>query len=268
MNWITPPRGAGDAGQESNLSQNSSNERPGKFPDLSEFMIVDEGYQPKYVPGTQTPVDPGHIIYIKDTSATDTRINDRVMLVLFHNQPFSYTCLSFCCHPDFSGETLHNSHALVCTDQGQQTAPQLAQAQDPNTSLPRLEINLRHNNTPFSLQPDIYLNLREHWNIEREVQLVILGRVERNSYQRLVPEIERLFRRSLTRTDIARNSGNPPAPNGQESAGLERKNSNRKDKVYVTTGRKRRESAVHMTTGEKRRDSTSYWPISASFQRS
>jgi hypothetical protein len=99
------------------------------------------------------------------------------MLVLFHSQPFSYTCLSFCCHSDFSGETLHNSHALVCTDQDQQTALQPAQAQQPDTSLPRLEINLRHNATPFSLQPDIYLNLREHWNIEQEVQLVILKEI-------------------------------------------------------------------------------------------
>jgi hypothetical protein len=254
MNWFGQARGAGKTGQESNLSQNSSNERPGKFPDLSEFMTIDKGYQLKDLPGTQAPVDPGHIVYIKDTSAKDTRINDRVMLVLFHNQPFSYTCLSFCCHSDFSGETLHNSHALVFTDQGQQTAPQPAQAQQPNIDLPRLEINLHHNNTPFSLQPDIYLNLREHWNIEQEVRLVILGRVEGNSYKRLVPEIEGLFYRSLAGADIVRDRGNPPAPNGQESAGLERKNSNRKDKVYVATGRKSRE--------------ISRWPISNSFQRS
>lgn len=117
-------------------------------------------------------------------------------------------------------------------------APQPAQAPQPNTSLPRLEINLHLNNTPFSLQPDIYLNLREHWNIEREVQLVILGRVERNSYRRLVSEIERLFRQSLTGADIVRDSGNPPAPSRQESAGLERKNKNRKGKVYVTPGRR------------------------------
>jgi hypothetical protein len=155
----------------------------------------------------------------------------------------------------------------VCTDQDQQTALQPAQAQQPDTSLPRLEINLRHNATPFSLQPDIYLNLQEHWNIEQEVQLVILGRVERNSYKRLVPEIERLFCRSLTGADIARDGRNPPAPNGQESAGLERKNSNRKDKVYVITGGKRRDSTVYVSTGEKKRDSTSRWPLSASFQR-
>jgi hypothetical protein len=258
MNWLAPARSSEDAGQGSNLSQNSSNERPGKFPDLSEFMTIDKGHQPKYVPGTQAPVDPGHIIYIKDTSAKDTRINDRVVLVLFHNQPFSYTCLSFCRHPNFSGETLHNSHALVCTDQGQQTAPQPAQAQHPNTSLPLLEINLHHNTTPFSLQPDIYLNLREHWNIEREVQLVILGRVERNSYRKLVPEIERLFCRSLTASDIVRDSENPPASNGQKSAGLETKNSNRKDKISVTIRGKRRESATHATMGEKKRDSASY----------
>jgi hypothetical protein len=254
MNWLSQTRGVEDADPESKLSQNSSNERPGKFPDLSEFMTIDKGYQLKYLPGTQAPVDPGHIIYIKDTSGEDTRINDRVMLVLFHNQPFSYTCLSFCCHSDFSGETLHNSHALVCTDQGQQAALQPAQAQQSNASLPCLEINLRHNTPPFSLQPDIYLNLREHWNVEQEVQLVVLGRVERNSYKKLVPEIERLFCRSLVGADIARDSGNPPVSNGQESAGPERKNSSRKDKVYVAT--------------RKRRHSTSYWPISNSFQRS
>ena len=265
MNWLSQVRGTGDAGQESNLSQNSSNERPGKFPDLSEFMTIDKEYQPKYVPGTQAPVDSGHVIYIKDISARDTRINDRVMLVLFHNQPFSFTCLSFCCHSDFSGETLCNSHAFVCTDQGQQTAPQPAQAQQSNTRLPHLKINLRHNTTPFSLQPNIYLNLREHWNIEREVQLLILGQAEGNSYKRLVPEIERLFCGSLAAA--VRDSGTPPAPNEQKSAGLERKNSNRKDKVYVATKGKRRDSTVYVSTGEKRRDSTSRWPLSASFQR-
>ncbi|ERF72330.1 hypothetical protein EPUS_06086 [Endocarpon pusillum Z07020] len=254
MNWLSQARGAGDTGQESSLRQDSSNERPGKFPHLSEFMTIDKDYQPKDVPGTQAPVDSGHVIYIKDTSAKDTRINDRVMLVLFHNQPFSHTCLSFCCHSDFSGETLNHSHALVYTDQGQQTAPQLSQAQQPNIGLPRLEINLRHNNTPFSLQPDIYLNLREHWNVEQEVRFVILGRVERSSYQRLVPEIERLFCQSISGVDIVKDRGNPLPPNGQESASLERKKSNRKDKV-------------HGTTREKRRDNISHWPISASFQR-
>jgi hypothetical protein len=252
MNWLAPARSSEDAGQESNLTQNSSNERPGKFPDLSEFMTIDKGHQPKYVPGTQAPVDPGHIIYIKDTSAKDTRINDRVVLVLFHNQPFSYTCLSFCRHSNFSGETLHNSHALVCTDQGQQTAPQPAQAQHPNTSLPLLEINLHHNTTPFSLQPDIYLNLREHWNIEQEVRLVILGRVERNSYQRLVPEIQRIFCDSLTGVEIVRDRGDPPAPIEQESAGPERKSSRRKGGVYMATRKKGKESVLIVNSGKRR----------------
>ncbi|KAF7502197.1 hypothetical protein GJ744_006754 [Endocarpon pusillum] len=89
----------------------------------------DRGYQPNDVPGTQAPVDSGHVIYIKDKSAKDTRINDRVMLVLFYNKLFSYACLSFCCHSDFSGETLRHSHALVYADDGQQTAPQSSQAQ-------------------------------------------------------------------------------------------------------------------------------------------
>jgi hypothetical protein len=237
--------GQGDTSQESNLSQNSSNERPGKFPELSEFMTI-EGYEPKDVPGTQAPVDPGHIIYIRDTSAKDTRINNRVMLILFHNRPFSYTCLSFCCDPDFSGETLHNSHALVYTDQGQQTALQPAQAQQPNTRLPRLEIHLRHNNTPFSLKPDIYLNLREHWNIEQEVRLVILGRVERNSYKELVSEIKHLFHESITSADILRDSENPRVPNRRESAGREEKNSKQNDEGGVTrnTGKKKKRGST------------------------
>lgn len=222
------------------MGQNLSNERPGKFPDLSEFMTI-EGYQPKDEPGTQAHVDPGHIIYIKDTSAKDTRINNRVVLVLYHNRPFSYTCLSFCRHSDFSGETLQNSHALVYMDQDQQTALQPAQAQQANTtSLPRLGIHLRHNSTPFSIKPDIYLNLREPWNIEQEVQFVILGRVEPSSYRELVPKIGQLFLQSLTSTNIVQDSGNAPASNVQDCAGPKRKNSNQKDKGNVTTSPKRK----------------------------
>jgi len=81
------------------------------------------------------------------------------------------------------------------------------------------------------------------------VQLIILGEVERDSYKRLVPEIERLFCQSLTGADIIRDSGNPPAPNGQESTGLEMKNSNRKEKVYLAIRRKRRGPSVYVTMG-------------------
>src|SRR5436853_7409110 len=79
MNFFNQGRSAADAGPEIQLHQSSSNERPGKFPDLSKFMVIDKGYQLKYSPGTQAPVDPGHIVYIKDTSREDSRINDRVM---------------------------------------------------------------------------------------------------------------------------------------------------------------------------------------------
>jgi hypothetical protein len=252
MNFFSQGRSVGDADPEFKPHQSTSNERPGKFPDLSKFMVIDKGCQLKYLPGTQAPVDPGHIVYIKDTSREDSRINDRVMLVLFHNRPFTYTCLSFCCHSDFSGETLHNSHALVFTDQDQQAAPQPSQTQQSNASLPCIEIKLHLNTTPFSLRPDIYLNLREHWNVEQEVQLVVLGRVEQNSYyEKLVPEIKRLFCQSLDGSDIVRDSGNPPVSNRQESASPERKNSNRKDKVYV----------------RRRKHSMSHWPISSSYQQ-
>ena len=82
------------------------------------------------------------------------------------------------------------------------------------------------------------------------MRLVILGRVERNSYQKLVPEIERLFRQSIASADIVRDSENPPAPNRQESVGRERKKSNENDKDYVTKSirRKKRDSVTWYTS--------------------
>jgi hypothetical protein len=248
MTWFSKFGRAEDTtDQEPNLSQKPCNERPGKFSDLSEFMTIEKGHTSKYVPGTQASVNTGHIIYINDLSGKDTRINDRVMLVLFDNYPFSFTCLSFCCHSDFgsqldlSGESLFNSHALVCTDQGQQT----------NLSLPRLEINLRHDATPVSLQPHIYLNLREHWNIEREVEVVILGRVVKDSYKRLVPEIERLFSQSLMGADFIRDSGNPPASHRPESAEPERKRTHRREKNSEATGGRRKSSTLYRKGDER-----------------
>src|SRR5437667_8542927 len=53
MNFFSQGRSVGDADPEFKPHQSTSNERPGKFPDLSKFMVIDKGYQLKYLPGTQ-----------------------------------------------------------------------------------------------------------------------------------------------------------------------------------------------------------------------
>ena len=278
MYWLHGPRVSLDGHQEPHQDQSSSDDRPGKFSNLSEFMDVNNGLRPATVPGTRAHVDPGHVIYIKDRSA-NTRINNRIMLVLFHNQPFSYTCLSFCRHLEFDSETLRNSHAHVRKGSSQRGLDQAFQDLQVNTNLPSLKLKLSCSNIARAVQPDIYLNLREHWNIEQEVQFAILGRVETESYNRLKYDIQRLFCQSLFGANVVDASGNPPPLAGHAVARPEGRHSTRKDNVRVINTRpevaqRDRHNYVpqenvrtseddirYATPGGKKRHSRYKWPL-------
>ncbi|KIV83275.1 hypothetical protein PV11_05318 [Exophiala sideris] len=186
--------------------------RAGHFKDLSRFMIstsTRHREEPQYflndLPwklGHDANLEPGTIIYIRDKSDS-TRICDRVMLVLRENTESSVTCLSFCWHPDLERRE-QKTHVPVKTEQAATpptptTSPSAARSGaivvDPRRLAVEVELHLRKE--MFSSQRDVYLNCEELWNVEREVDVAVLGQVPLSSFKLVCDVVTRLFSASL-----------------------------------------------------------------------
>jgi len=162
--------------------------RVGKFSALDTFLDGDENNVSKiqhYVPASQAELAPGHIIHIKDNSTGyETRIHNRIMLVIKRNAPVSMVCYAFCRHdPPLASTSDAQTHWLVC----QSGSP--PQAENP-AGLPLLEVALYYKLSPES---DNTINIRDPWNVEYEVEVAKLGIVPVESYREVRCAINKIF---------------------------------------------------------------------------
>jgi len=162
--------------------------REGKFSNLDTFLSGGDDELTRishYVPASQAELAPGHIIHVKDNKqGTETRIHDRVMLVIKNNAPVSMVCYAFCKHdPPLASTSDAQTHWLV----GQSGTP--PQAENPG-GLPLLEVMLHYNLSPKN---DITINLRDPWNVEYEVEVAKLGVVPVKFYEAVRRRINHIF---------------------------------------------------------------------------
>lgn len=186
--WRGPGSFPPDPGEGSSTPAATSGLREGKFTTLASFFsTADEGLQrvAHYAPATQAELAPGSIIHIKDNKAgVESRIHNRVMLVVRTNAPVSMTCYSFCKHdPPLSSPNDSRSHWLVYQTG---TPPQ---AENP-AGLQPLEAYLHYGLSPKS---DITINLRDPWNVEYEVEIAKLGNLTSSAYKAVRCCINELF---------------------------------------------------------------------------
>jgi len=162
--------------------------REGKFTNLNAFLSGDEDGLNRishYVPASQAELAPGHIVHIKDNKqGTETRIHDRVMLVIKNNAPVSMVCYAFCKHdPPLASTSDAQTHWLVCPSE------EPPQTENPGC-LPLLEVVLHYKLSPKS---DITINLRDPWNVEYEVEVAKLGVVPVKFYEAVRRRINHIF---------------------------------------------------------------------------
>lgn len=143
--------------------------RPGKFTDLKDFMSVPQRYltdELEYVPAVQARLEPSCIIHILDRNS---RLHNRVMLMIKDYGSFSMGCVSFCRHrPALSSHNERQIHRLV----------RQSGAQKEGAVIPRMctvEVELPWGDAQLS--DGITINLQEIWNVEKEVNVAILGRM-------------------------------------------------------------------------------------------
>jgi len=214
---VSPPQGPSQDIPQQN--------RAGHFHDLSKFMAsADKTHRedPQFLLnnlewglGHDAILVPGTIIWIKDKLAS-TRICDRVMLVLRKNTQSSMTCVSFCWHADLWQRELQETHLQVVptnTDSPQSatspTPPRPTASSPPNRGsggsavimedLPRsnVEVDLFLKSQSFFPQSNVYLNCEELWNVEREVDVAVLGKVAGSSFRLVCDNAKGLFGASL-----------------------------------------------------------------------
>ncbi|KIX00520.1 uncharacterized protein Z518_10660 [Rhinocladiella mackenziei CBS 650.93] len=214
----------------------SRSERPGHFPDIGKFLIINPQDQNAFSSdslnwqlGHEANLHPRAVIYIQDKSV-NTRINDRVMLVLRKNKGGpSFTCLSFCWHNDLDfdepSQTMTHRQAVSGGSRSRQLPPPQSQGRSPHSHaldsdasieprLPSVEVELRVHGVS-GLQPHIYLNCEALWNVEREVNVAVLGKVSVSSFKAVVEHVKRLFCESL---DKAVHKAEHAAPKAEYSA--------------------------------------------------
>ncbi len=162
--------------------------RNGKFPDLAQFMVMPDDTPPpplRFRLASVVDLRPGWIIYIRDQQ---TRLDQRVMLVL-RESTAGFTCVTFCLHwPPASP----NDHWKVCSS----TAPE-------NRGESRRWNWLRVVLRPYGREPrlaprdDITVNISDLWNVENEVNVAVLGYVRERSMLKVVEAVKHHFRESL-----------------------------------------------------------------------
>jgi len=167
----------------------SSSSRPGKFTKLSEFARP-ENQEPSNLntnqsvnhnPITLDRISVSHIIHIEDRDP-NSRIHDRIMLVIRTNPPSSVTCLSFCRHERVIDDEHCLDHAKLTTETDSQS--KIASTSSSSTTLDaesdyfKLCVSLEYGGCKRRPMENAYINLKELWNIEyaEDVKFAILGK--------------------------------------------------------------------------------------------
>ena len=180
--------------------------RPGHFPDLAKFAACDRPNVNLQTIETEEAMGaglkPGHIIRVQDWSE-ESRLHNRVMLVIRTNRSdvsMSMTCLSFCRHgPRQRSLDFAREHAPV-VDGGSGAPPQAAQQ---NNMVP-LRIVVGAEQSPaaiFQLQPNIWINVREIWNVDYGLRVAVLGDAEERSFEVLLTRVQQIFCSTLGDAD-------------------------------------------------------------------
>lgn len=200
---------------EANFSLNygSTSSRPGKFASLSEFAIPENQGPLGSTPNQSVHHDPiilnriyvPHIIHIED-SDKNSRIHDRIMLVIRTNSPSSsMTCLSFCKHENVIDEEHCLDHAQVTTQTERQISTELASSYT-TIEYFKLCISLEFDGYIQKPAKGVYINLKELWNIEstEAVKFAILGKVDPDHWPDACQKIIDVFSSSVGDLDRRR----------------------------------------------------------------
>jgi hypothetical protein len=149
-------------------------------------------------------VGPGSIVFAKDQSG-NTRVDGRISVVMRRNVQASLTCFHFCKHPIAVDGLMHKTHRRVevpgshAENQGEPASIKLGG----KLALDPVEIELSCSSSK-GLQPNIYLNCEEVWNIDSEVHVLTLGTVAPKSFDSLIRDICQLFQEPQKKISGAR----------------------------------------------------------------
>lgn len=168
--------------------------REGHFASLNNFMVQDGGAdihltKADYKEAATFTLQRGHIIHVLDD---DVHIDTRVMVVL-RDGVNNYTCLTMCFHWQ-SLDPPDHWRVAKAGDVGRRP---------PTDTLPQLTVKLqvaRPDGTVISTlkpKPNITINILESWNVQRQVHVVVLGKVEETSFRRLVDAHLKSYSRSI-----------------------------------------------------------------------
>lgn len=231
-------------------------DRPEYFVDIGHFLETNNAnnLHLRWTPGYRARVTPRTIIYIKD-DPPDTRISDRVMLVLCKNKDTesSVTCLPFCRHFDVKPETLHKTHRIVKEadpqSMGEATSPTsrgpVVTNTRPSASKSRfVEVDLSNCHVGSGPQPGLTLNCEEIWNVELNVNVAILGEVPASSFKEVVEDAKALFCTSLDQA----------AKDDEDPSAAYHSPTRTSTTPIIETNRIRCESQQSKESGEKTRD--------------
>ena len=170
-----------------------SESQPGHFPDLSKFARCDrdgvllEGNDAQNA--RSAGLSPGDIIRIRDMDE-NSRLHNRVMLVIRTNKSgssYSVTCLSFCRH------SMRRTVATDFTDEHARVVCAHSVQIGPDDNFPHLKIYIGTDDSGFKPQPEVWLNIREIWNVDLELAVAVLGEAEPQSFAALLEKVKEIF---------------------------------------------------------------------------
>lgn len=210
------PTSANTPSGGSHQRRNTMSSRPGKFTNLYKFARPEPSNRPasgSEPVGAEQLVDykcissrglaVRHIIHIKDID-TNSRIHDRIMLVVREESGSAFTCLTFCTHsePEVIHETHCQDHARLISHAEEQ------EAHHQENQYFNLCIILGLGDRNWKPQKDAYINLRELWHIESSdgVEFGVLGKACAQSWPRALEQIIHVFASSM-RAGPRRTSG-------------------------------------------------------------
>lgn len=149
--------------------------KPGKFHALQDFITFDDDsplHRTSYRLAHELDLQPGHIFHVGDS--TSSRIDKRVMLMIKAHCHSNITCIAFCAHTDESDFVpgIHRQAQQYTADPNRVEVHQHGLRRQTHEGI--VELSLPR---ASRLSEGITVNIHEMWNVEREVQVKVLGRV-------------------------------------------------------------------------------------------
>ena len=263
----------------------SVEQRPGHFQDLSKFARCHTQESMLLGGGDATSPQhaglvPGHIIHIRDVHDIDdrlrseSRLHNRVMLVIRTNYSSgapSLTCLTFCQHEKKTFISPHfvARHACVkCAHTGHGT-------EAANNDISQLRVVVERKDWmsapppvvwTFTPEPDVWLNIREIWNVDVELAVAVLGEAEPDSFRTILEQVVDVFSSTVLGVAGRRGSGRrdesePQVPATRTSSVVITPPEEGGDQVFefggqrnIKTYHKKTRREKHWLTGDKEKE--------------